>query len=66
MKLKTISVQKQGEKTETSETTILEYKEVEGIKFPARIKTSAGGQNMEVVINEVTLNAKLKKKDLIK
>jgi predicted Zn-dependent peptidase len=66
LKLKTISVQKQGEKTETSETTILEYKEVEGIKFPARIKTSAGGQNMEVVINEVTLNAKLKKKDLIK
>ena len=66
LKLKTISVQKQGEKTETSETTILEYKEVEGIKFPARIKTSAGGQNMEVVISEVTLNAKLKKKDLIK
>jgi hypothetical protein len=44
----------------------LEYKEVDGIKFPSRIKTSASGQNMEVVVNEVILNAKLKKKDLIK
>jgi predicted Zn-dependent peptidase len=66
LKNKTISVQKQGDKTETSETTILEYKEVDGIKFPSRIKTSASGQNMEVVISEVILNAKLKKKDLIK
>jgi hypothetical protein len=66
LKNKTISVQKQGDKTETSETTILEYKEVDGIKFPSRIKTSASGQNMEVVVNEVILNAKLKKKDLIK
>jgi zinc protease len=66
LKLKSVSVQKQGDKTETTETTILEYKEVDGIKFPSRIKTSASGQNMEVVINEVTLNTKLKKKDLIK
>ncbi len=66
LKSKSVSVQKQGDKTETSETTILEYKEVDGIKFPSRIKTSASGQNMEVVVNEVILNAKLKKKDLIK
>lgn len=66
LKTKSVSVQKQGDKTETSETTILEYKEVDGIKFPSRIKTSASGQNMEVVVNEVILNAKLKKKDLIK
>ncbi len=66
LKTKSVSVQKQGDKTETSETTILEYKEVDGIKFPSRIKTSASGQNMEVVVNEVILNSKLKKKDLIK
>lgn len=66
LKVKTITVQKQGEKSETSETTILEYKEVEGLKFPSRIKTSAGGQNMEVIVSEVILNSKLKKKDLIK
>lgn len=66
LKVKTITVQKQGEKSETSETTILEYKEVEGLKFPSRIKTSAGGQNMEVIVSEVILNGKLKKKDLIK
>ena len=66
LKVKTITVQKQGEKSETSETSILEYKEVDGLKFPSRIKTAAGGQNMEVIVSEVILNSKLKKKDLIK
>ncbi len=66
MKIKSVSVQKQDDKTVTSETLYTEYKEVEGIKFASRIKTSSAGQSMEVVINEIILNAKMKKKDLVK
>lgn len=66
LKIKSLSVQKQDDKTVTTETLFTEYKEVEGMKFISRMKTNSAGQSMEVVMNEIILNGKMKKKDLIK
>ncbi|MEY2938623.1 MAG: hypothetical protein RL062_1212 [Bacteroidota bacterium] len=66
LKIRSLSVQKEDDKTVTTETLFTEYKEVDGIKFISHIKTSSGGQSMDVVMNEIILNGKMKKKDLIK
>jgi hypothetical protein len=65
MRLKTKTVSKKGETNEISETNYLEYKEVDGMKFPSHIKQSAAGQNMEIIFDEINTKAKLKKKSLI-
>jgi predicted Zn-dependent peptidase len=66
LKIRSLSVQKEDDKTVTTETLFTDYKEVDGIKFISHIKTSSGGQSMDVVMNEIILNGKMKKKDLIK
>jgi hypothetical protein len=61
LKLKTISVKKDGEKTVTSETQIVEYMEVDGMKFPKKIKQSGGGQDAVIITDSITINPKFKK-----
>jgi predicted Zn-dependent peptidase len=61
LKLKTISVKKDGDKTTTSETIIVEYMEMEGMKFPKKIKQSGGGQDAVIITDSITINPKFKK-----
>ena len=61
LKLKTISIKKEGDKSMTSETQILEYMEVDGMKFPKKIKQSGGGQDATIITDTITINPKFKK-----
>jgi zinc protease len=42
---------------------ILEYVEKEGVKFPSKIRQLAGSQVLELKLEEIAVNAKLKKSD---
>jgi hypothetical protein len=64
LRMKTITVQKVGETTQTSETTIVSYGTTAGgVKFPNVVKQNAGGQLVEITISEFNVNPKVKKKD---
>lgn len=64
LRMKTITVQKVGETTQTSETTIVSYgTTADGVKYPSVVKQNAGGQVVEITINEFNVNPKVKKKD---
>jgi len=64
LRMKTITVQKVGETTQTSETTIVSYgTTADGVKYPNVVKQNAGGQLVEITISEFNVNPKVKKKD---
>ena len=43
--------------------TIVDYMEVDGIKFPKNIKVSAMGQNIDIVNNQITVNKEVSAED---
>lgn len=61
LKIKSISVKKDGEKSVTSETNYVEYMDVEGMKFAKKIKQSGGGQDATIITNSIEINPKFKK-----
>jgi hypothetical protein len=61
LKIKSITVKKDGEKSITSETIYVEYMEVEGMKFAKKIKQSGGGQDATIITESIEINPKFKK-----
>jgi len=61
LKIKSISVKKDGDKSVTSETNYLEYMDIDGMKFPKKIKQSGGGQDATIITDSIEINPKFKK-----
>jgi outer membrane lipoprotein-sorting protein len=63
LKIMSMSTQEtpQGEITQT--TVIKSYKEVDGLKFASEIDQQAGPQQVQMTIDEVTINPNLKNSD---
>ena len=49
--------------SEKGDMVILDYMEVDGIKFPKDIKLAMMGQNMEMTNNQVTVNKEVSAED---
>lgn len=56
LKVRTVSVE--GNATQTSD--ILEYSEVNGVKYPKKIQNQVGPQNIEIAIDTVEVNTSVK------
>jgi predicted Zn-dependent peptidase len=63
LKLRSVTVSKEGDETVTAETKYLEYGEKDGVKYPSKITQSAGPQNFEIVVNTMNFNVKVDDKD---
>ena len=59
LKVKSISVNKDGEEVVTVETTFLEYKEFNGVKFPVSQKQLMGAQEFSIQVSDIIINPKL-------
>jgi hypothetical protein len=59
LKMKSVSASNVEGETVIEEVIIVDYKEFGGIKFPGTMKTSAQGQNMDIILESVTINPKL-------
>ena len=46
----------------TSETNIKDFMTVDGMTFPKTIQLSSGGQNVEMIMEKITINGKVSKK----
>jgi hypothetical protein len=52
----TISVNETPQGSFSEETTYMDYKEIEGVKFPQTMKIAAGPQRIEMKITETLVN----------
>jgi hypothetical protein len=52
-------VNKDGEEVVTVETTFLEYKEFNGVKFPVSQKQLMGAQEFSIQVSDIIINPKL-------
>jgi hypothetical protein len=59
LKLRSISVSQRDGQTITTETSFSEYKEFGGIKVPAKIQQTTGGQSLEMLTDSYDINVKL-------
>jgi outer membrane lipoprotein-sorting protein len=59
LKMKSVSASNVEGETVIEEVIIVDYKEFDGIKFPGTMKTSAQGQNIDIILESVTINPKL-------
>ena len=60
LKVRSISTQESPMGTITATTDFLDYKEVDGVKFPHRIKQDAGMQQMDMMVEKIELNTGVK------
>lgn len=60
LKTQTIQTEESAEGVMVSTTTILEYLEVDGLKFPKLMKQAVGPQVLELTLDKVELNVKIK------
>jgi hypothetical protein len=65
LKLRTLAVETEEGETNTSETLIKEYKDVNGIKFPSKITQNMGPQSFEITVNDIKINPKLDDKEFV-
>jgi predicted Zn-dependent peptidase len=65
LKLMSTAMQGEGENAMMTETRIVEYASVNGIKYPSKTKQLAGPQAMEFVFSEMKINPKLSDKDFV-
>lgn len=63
MKLKTISITKEGEETVESTSTYSDYKDVNGILFPHSSTISFGEANLSGKVSSITVNGKVDLKE---
>jgi len=59
LKVKTLSIESQGEESFSIVTLISDYKEVNGILFPHSIKISFGPQSLDMKVTSIEMNQKL-------
>jgi predicted Zn-dependent peptidase len=59
LKMKSVSASSVEGETVIEEVIIMDYKDFGGIKFPGTMKTSAQGQNFDIILESVTINPKL-------
>jgi zinc protease len=65
LRVKSVSLEGEGEEASMSETLYQEYIAAEGIKYPGKIIQNAGGQTIEMTFSEMRINPKLDDKDFI-
>ena len=55
----TVSVSEGPQGSMMEETIYMDYKEVDGVKFPHQMKVAAGPQRIEMTVNEIKVNIKI-------